>query len=374
VRELVNWISDHAREEDIFYTDHLSALMPSASKFRDRASGVLAVRISKLHRSYVLWFRPEVVQTVRWGGDPNRAKETDGARLHPRQSFELWKEVVRERSKPWQKTEIEAAVDLRNAVVGVVLRKAEEMAELTAQLKRSNRELEAFSYSVSHDLRAPFRHIVGYAELLREREAGQLSEEGQRYVQTIMDSAQFAGMLVDNLLNFSRIARTSMTRLQVDMNELVREVQREVSSEARGRSVNWQIQPLPMVIADPVLMRLAVRNLLSNALKYTRNREQATVQVTSTANDGQHVFCVRDNGIGFDMRYVNKLFGVFQRLHRMEDFEGTGIGLANVRRIVDRHGGRTWAEGEPGKGAAFYFALPTAQPVENERAETHLAS
>ena len=373
-RELVNWISDNAREQDIFFTDNLASLMPTAKQFVDRASGVLAVRISKLHRSYVLWFRPEVIQTVRWGGDPNTAKELQGVRLHPRQSFELWKEVVREKAIPWRKTEIEAAVDLRNAIVGIVLRKAEEMAELTAQLERSNRELEAFSYSVSHDLRAPFRHIVGYAELLREREAGQLSDEGQRYVQTITESAQFAGMLVDNLLNFSRIARTSMTRMLLDMNDLVREVQREVQSEARGRLVEWKVEELPRVIADPVLLRLAVRNLFSNALKYTRVRENAVVEVTSRAQDGEIVFCVKDNGIGFDMRYVNKLFGVFQRLHRMEDFEGTGIGLANVRRIVERHGGRTWAEGEPGKGAAFYFVLPAELTAEKERAETDLAS
>jgi light-regulated signal transduction histidine kinase (bacteriophytochrome) len=218
--------------------------------------------------------------------------------------------------------------------------------------------LEAFSYSVSHDLRAPFRHIVGYSELLLE-EPG-LSEEGRRYAGTIIESAQFAGVLVDSLLAFSQMGRTTIHPVAVDMEQLVDEVRRDVSAEAGGRRITWEVGPLPMAVCDPLMMRLAVRNLLSNAVKYTRGRDEAVIEVSGEAHPTENVFAIRDNGVGFDMQYVDKLFGVFQRLHRMEDFEGTGIGLANVRRIVERHGGRVWAEGAEDGGATFSFALPRA--------------
>ncbi len=373
VRAIVDWISKNASKEDIFFSDHMSALLPQAANFADVASGILAMRISTLHDSYVLWFRPEIIQTVRWSGEPSKA-QSGGEGLQPRKSFELWKQIVRSRSQKWSEAQVQAAFDLRNAVVGIVLRKAEEMAELTAELKRSNQELEAFSYSVSHDLRAPFRHIVGYAELLKERQGQHLSDEGNRYLRTIIDSAQYAGMLVDNLLNFSRIARTAMTKMRVNLDDMVREVQSELGSEARGRSVEWKTSNLPEVVADPVLLRLAVRNLFSNALKYTRIRENALIEVGSEPNGQEYVFHVRDNGVGFDMRFVGKLFGVFQRLHRLEEFEGTGIGLANVRRIIERHGGRTWAEGELGKGATFYFSLPTPESDEENHAKADSVS
>ena len=365
VRRLADWISQHAPADEVFQTDHLAGLMPDAESAAPGVAGILGIRISKLHDSYLLWFRPEVVQTVRWGGDPTKPVFGNDERLHPRKSFDLWKEIVRGHSLPWRECEINMAYDLRNAIVGVVLRKAEEMAEISSQLERSNKELEAFSYSVSHDLRAPFRHIVGYAELLREREEERLSSEGQRYVRTIIESAQYAGTLVDNLLNFSRIGRTSMNRSHVSMRQMLRELQHELGGESRGRSVKWNVSELPDVDGDPILLRLALRNLLSNALKYTRTRTTPEIEVGSRCEATEAVFWVRDNGVGFDMRYVDKLFGVFQRLHRMEDFEGTGIGLANVRRIIGRHGGRTWAESELGKGATFFFTLPVAQIMEN---------
>lgn len=364
VEHIVRWLSENAPREDVYHSDNFGRILPSDDSAIE-TSGLLAVRISKLHHSYVLWFRPEVIHTVRWGGDPTRPVDNSNERMHPRNSFEMWKEVVRHRSLPFSPSEIEAAVELRNAIVGIVLRKAEEMAELTSQLRRSNKELEAFSYSVSHDLRAPFRHIVGYSELLREREADHLSTEGLRYVGNIIDSAEYAGKLVDNLLNFSRMARASLSMLRINLKQLVEEVQRQIAPEAKGRKVEWKISDLPLVIADPIFLRMAIQNLLSNALKYTRDREVAFIEVSSAVQEQENVICVRDNGVGFDMRYADKLFGVFQRLHRVEEFDGTGIGLANVRRIIERHGGRTWAEGEIGKGAAFYFSLPAIAPKED---------
>jgi light-regulated signal transduction histidine kinase (bacteriophytochrome) len=273
---------------------------------------------------------------------------------------------VRGRSVPWTGAEIETARDFRNAVIGVVLRRAEELASLSEELQKSNKELEAFSYSVSHDLRAPFRHIVGYSELLKSQEGQQLSERGRRYIDVIIESAYSAGTLVDNLLSFSQMGRASLKRVSVDLRLLVEDVRRQiVQDEGRGRVIRWDIQPVGRVHADPVMIRLVIQNLLSNAVKYTRGRQEALIQVGCSHNAaGEPVYFVRDNGVGFDMAYVGKLFGVFQRLHRVEEFEGTGIGLANVRRIVERHGGEAWAEGELGRGATFHFTLPGERVAE----------
>jgi light-regulated signal transduction histidine kinase (bacteriophytochrome) len=237
-----------------------------------------------------------------------------------------------------------------------VLRRAEEMAQLTVELQRSNKELEAFSYSISHDLRAPFRHVVGYSELLRDRER-ELDDTSRHYLACIIDSALSAGRLVDDLLNFSHVGRTAMTARDMDMGKLVAEVRQSLAIQARERNVVWEIGALPPGWGDPTLVRQVWFNLMENALKYTRPRDPAVIAVSARVEDGDVIYAVRDNGVGFNMRYVEKLFGVFQRLQRAEDFEGTGIGLALARRIVERHGGRIWAEGEIDKGACFYFTL-----------------
>ncbi len=360
VKEISDWLAAHQHNE-LYVSDTFSSDFGD-EKFLNKACGVLAISISKLYRSFVIWFRPEVVQTITWSGNPSKSVEQEidgGMRIHPRKSFEAWKQVVRAKSAAWQPAEIEIAGDLRVSILEIVLKKAEELAHLSGELERSNKELEAFSYSVSHDLRAPFRHIVGYSTLLRERVANVPDQDVVRYIDTIIDSAQSAGSLVDNLLHFAQIGRSAVNSDFIPQAELVAEVQQEIERDIpQGRQINWQIAPLPVVRGDLVLLRLVWQNLLSNAVKYTRNRADTIIQVGSEQTDKETIFFVRDNGVGFDSRYAHKLFGVFQRLHRMEDFEGNGIGLANVRRVISRHGGRTWAEGELGHGATFYFSVP----------------
>jgi signal transduction histidine kinase len=234
----------------------------------------------------------------------------------------------------------------------------DRVRQRTAQLEAANRELEAFSYSVSHDLRAPLRHVVGFVELLRKSAGEALNAASRRHLDTIADAARRMGVLIDELLNFSRLGRTAMRRDEVDFDALIAEVVRGFELELHGRRVAWAIERLPALPADAGLLRQVFANLVGNALKYTRPRALAEISVGARTEGGEATFFVRDNGVGFDMRHAEKLFGVFQRLHRADEFEGTGIGLANVRRIVARHGGRTWAEARPGEGATFYFTLP----------------
>ncbi|MFO0898653.1 MAG: ATP-binding protein [Pirellulales bacterium] len=353
------WLDESSGAEP-FVSDALAAVYPAAADYAPSASGLLSLELSHFRRSRVLWFRPELVQTVAWAGDPRTSERAgpETGHIHPRQSFAAWQELVRGRSAPWEAGAIEAAVEFRTAVVNVILRRAEELAALTSDLQRANRELEAFSYTVSHDLRAPFRHITGYSQLLKEREAEHLSETGQHYLQNVVESAEYAGRLVDYLLSFAQVGRAALRYAQIDVRALVDDTIRELGSEIGSRRVEWSIGPLPQVRADPILIKLVVQNLLSNALKFTQRAEVARIGVQCARAADQHIFSVSDNGVGFDMRYVDKLFGMFQRLHRMEDFEGTGVGLAHVRRIVERHRGRTWAESTLGVGATFYFSLP----------------
>jgi light-regulated signal transduction histidine kinase (bacteriophytochrome) len=355
VRTLVSWLGGRG-DEEIVSTHSLALELPSAVAYAGTASGIIAIRISELFPSWLIWFRPEVVSTVQWGGNPHKAVQEAG-RIHPRKSFDAWREQVRLQAPVWSEAQLSAARDLRRAIVGIVLRNAEEMAQLSSELQRSNKELEAFSYSISHDLRAPFRHIVGFAQLLRERESG-LDAKSQHYLQNISESALAAGKLVDDLLAFSQLGRTAILRKSVDMNKLVAEVVKSVTYATEGRDITWEIADLPVAWGDATLLRQVWFNLVENSVKYTRPRNPAVITISGQTDDEGTVYSVSDNGVGFDMAYASKLFGVFQRLQRSEDFEGTGIGLALVRRIIDRHNGDITATGEVDKGSSFVFALP----------------
>jgi light-regulated signal transduction histidine kinase (bacteriophytochrome) len=235
----------------------------------------------------------------------------------------------------------------------------QRVAERTAELEETNRELEAFSYSASHDLRTPLRHVLGFAELLQKEAAAELAPSHLKHLESITGAAQRMNELIDDLLAFSQIGRSELHKRPVDLGDLLQAARHDLRCETEGRDIDWVIHPLPLVHADQSLLRQAMVNLVSNALKFTAPRKKARIEIGSSSLDpDETVVYVRDNGVGFDPQYAGKLFRVFQRLHHGRDFEGTGIGLANVRQIIRRHGGRVWAEGKPGEGATFYFTLP----------------
>ncbi|MGA2191884.1 MAG: PAS domain S-box protein [Nitrospirota bacterium] len=235
----------------------------------------------------------------------------------------------------------------------------QRVVERTAELTAVNSELEAFTYSVSHDLRAPLRHIHGFVDLLNQNSSRDLDDKGKRYLKNISEAASQMGNLVDDLLSFSRMGRTEIKKIPINLGNIIYGVINEMKGDLKDRSIEWKIEKLEPVYGDPSMLRLVIVNLIANAIKFTRTKDKAVIEIGSYAEAGENVVYVKDNGVGFDMRYVDKLFGVFQRLHSAAEFEGTGIGLANIRRIVGRHGGRTWAESALGEGAAFYFSLPS---------------
>jgi signal transduction histidine kinase len=245
-----------------------------------------------------------------------------------------------------------------------------ELAKRARELETSNNELESFAYSVSHDLRAPLRHVDAYSELLQKQAYSSLDDKSRRYIKTILESSKRMGNLIDDLLAFSRIGRAETKKTLVSFDQLVKDAVAEIEQDTEERHIAWKINPLPVCYGDRSMLRLVIANLLSNAVKFTRMRDKAEIEVGCVDRENEVEVFVRDNGAGFDMQYVDKLFGVFQRLHLPEQFEGTGIGLATVRRIIHRHGGEVRAEGGVDQGATFFFSLPKAQHLAERAVNT----
>jgi PAS domain S-box-containing protein len=298
--------------------------------------------------------REELLRTGRWEGELRRTK-ADGAEVVVSSRWSLRRD---EQQRPAAVLETNNDITERKRWELEISALNEELRKRSAQLEASNKELEAFAYSVSHDLRAPLRHMSGFTQLLQKHAASLLDERSQRFVGIIQESAKRMGSLIDDLLAFSRIGRTETRKAFVSLEQLVHEAIAEVRHETGQRKIVWNVGALPALYGDRSMLRLALVNLISNAVKFTRTRPQAEIDIGCTREkEDQVVVFIRDNGVGFDMKYANKLFGVFQRLHSAEAFEGTGIGLATVQRIAHRHGGRVWAEGLMDRGATFYFSL-----------------
>jgi PAS domain S-box-containing protein len=296
----------------------------------------------------------ELLRSGRWDGQLQKSR-SDGTQVIVSSRWSLRRD---EQGRPVAVLETNNDITERERREREIHKLNEELGKRTAELEASNKELEAFAYSVSHDLRAPLRHMAGFTELLQKNTASLLNEKSQRYVMMILESAQRMGNLIDDLLAFSRISRAETHKTTVSLKQLVEEALTEVRKDTDGRNIVWRVGGLPPWYGDRSMLRLVLVNLISNAVKFTSTRSQAEIEIGCLKHEqDQVVVFIRDNGVGFNMKYVSKLFGVFQRLHRPEAFEGTGIGLATVQRIVHRHGGQVWAEGLLDKGATFYFSL-----------------
>jgi PAS domain S-box-containing protein len=297
----------------------------------------------------------ELLRAGRWEGELKRTK-SDGATVTVSSRWSLRRD---EDDRP------AAILETNNDISGQKRREEEirglnaELAKWSAELHAANKELEAFAYSVSHDLRAPLRHMAGFAELLQKKASSVLDDKSQRYMTMILESAKRMGHLIDDLLAFSRMGRVEAQMTLVDLDQLVKEVVSELRQETDGREIVWRIESLQTCYGDRSMLRVVLVNLVSNAIKFTRQRARAEIEIgRAQGSEQEAVVFVRDNGAGFDMKYVDKLFGVFQRLHHADAFEGTGIGLATVQRIIHRHGGKVRGEGVVDQGATFYFSVP----------------
>lgn len=350
-----------AIEPSVWSTDHLSKQFPD---WRDRASvasGVLAARLSRQTPAYLLWFRPEETQTMKWAGNPTKPVETGphGDRLTPRKSFELWQEEVRGTSRPWLACEIEAARMLRQTILETEVRRAEQLVRLNAELDERNKQLDSFAYVASHDLKEPLRGISNYSNFLLEDCAEQLDEQGISYLRTMMRLTERMETLLDSLLYYSRLSRGDLQSRKVDMNAVVQDALEMLIARVQesGAVINVPT-PLPGVYGDADRLGEVLSNLISNAIKYN-DKAKVMIEIGSQPDpEGPMVFYVRDNGIGIAPEHRQLVFQIFKRLHGRDEYGGgVGAGLTIVRKIIERHGGRIWLESQPGLGTTFFFTL-----------------
>ncbi len=367
VKFLLQWLKGQA-VQDIFFSQSLSSLYADAVNFKDVASGLVAIPIAE--RNFLLWFRPEVLQTVNWGGDPTHAFETipqDG-HLHfsPRKSFESWKETVRLNSLPWKPMEIRAALELQKAIVNIVLRQADELAELARDLQRSNADLKKFAYVASHDLQEPLNQVANYVQLLEMRYGEQLDQDASEFINFAVDGVTLMQTLIDDVLAYSKVdvqaAELTFTDTQEALDRALANLRRRIiENQARVT-----VEPLPSVMANSTQLMQVFQNLIGNALKF-RSSAPPEIHIGAQRLENEWLFSVKDNGIGIDHQFFERIFVIFQRLHTRDEYTGTGMGLAICKKIIEGHRGKIWVESEPAQGATFFFTIPVGGSERDRR-------
>ena len=355
---LIQWLQSSIHQE-IFLTDSLANHYPDADKYKDVASGLLAITISP--RNYLLWFRPEVIQTVNWGGNPSKAyektHEAGTLRLSPRKSFELWKEQVRLTSLPWKPVEIQSALELRKAIVNIILKQADELAQLASDLERSNAELKRFAYVASHDLQEPLNHVSNYVQLLEMRYGDKLDLSAKEFIGFAVSGVSLMQNLIDDVLAYSKVDLQGAEFTLTDTNFAVERALNNLQGSIRSSQAEIVCHNLPTVMADSTQLMQMFQNLIGNAIKF-RSPRSLKIEISAERLDDSWLFSVQDNGIGIDPQFGDRIFVIFQRLHTRDEYPGTGMGLAICKKIVECHRGNIWVESELDQGATFYFTIP----------------
>ncbi len=359
LNHLAGWLKKEM-DDEVFYTDSLPTAYSDAQRFKAVGSGLLAVSISK--QSYVMWFRPEVIQTVNWGGDPNNAyaleEAADGLKLSPRQSFSLWKETVKLTSLPWKTVEIQAVMRLRKAIVNIVLKQAEELALLAQDLGRSNAELKKFAYVASHDLQEPLNQVSNFVQLLEMRYGNKLDQDAKEFITFAVEGVGQMQTLIDDVLLYSKVdiqgVNCTLTTVEDPLNHALRNLKTRLN-EAGATLTHDE---MPTLVADSTQLMQLFQNLIGNAIKFRRPETPLTIHIGVARQEDSWLFTVQDNGIGIDLQFTERIFIIFQRLHTRDEYPGSGMGLAICKKIVDCHRGHIWIESEVGKGASFKFTLP----------------
>ncbi|WP_413160839.1 ATP-binding protein [Capilliphycus salinus ALCB114379] len=364
---LLQWLKKNS-EKEVFSTNSLPRIYSDAERYKEVASGLLAISISE--RNYVLWFRPEVIQTVNWGGDPSKAIEatqSEGVlQLSPRKSFELWKETVKLKSLPWKHVEINAALELRKAIINIVLRQADELAQLAHDLERSNAELKKFAYVASHDLQEPLNQVANYVQLLEMRYEEELDEDAKEFIDFAVQGVSLMQTLIDDVLAYSKV---DIQGVEFELTSVGTALERALSN-LRGRVSETRAiitsEPMPTVMADSTQLMQLFQNLIGNAIKF-RSSAPPEIYIGAHRLEDAWLFSVKDNGIGIDPQFAERIFVIFQRLHTRDEYAGTGMGLAICKKIVECHRGRIWVESELGQGATFYFTIPVGGQARERR-------
>jgi light-regulated signal transduction histidine kinase (bacteriophytochrome) len=366
VRSLADWL--HTSDTETFVeTSQLPVVYPPAEAYRDVGAGMLAIVLSKELNEYLIWFKSERIQQVTWAGNPDKpmtVSEDGQVRLSPRKSFQAWTQLVRNTSDPWSETEVAAVVKLREDILQVVTRQANEIRILNQRLQAAYEELDAFSYTVSHDLRTPLSSIRCYSEILLEEHGDEFNDDAKALFQKIMDSSDRMRALIRHILYYSRMGRTEVNEQPINMRQMLEGIREEIMVTEKDRSLTIDIGDTPPIKADTTMMLQLFTNLMSNAAKYTQNVKVAYINVQGEQTAQDIVYSVSDNGIGFDMKEAARMFDLFKRLENARSYKGSGVGLAIVKRIINRHHGKIWYHSEPNRGATFFVSFPNPAPAE----------
>lgn len=358
IGRIINWLNknEHA---SFFQTSTLPLQYPQAKNFADTASGIMATEIAHDRSEYIMWFKPEIIKSIDWAGEPDKPgiQENGQMRISPRKSFAKWTEEVKYTAEEWSNSEISAAMKLREDVIQVINKKANEIRKLNELLKVAYEELDTFSFTISHDLRTPLSSIKNYTEIILEDHAHEFSDTARELFQKVIRGTDKMASLIKDVLQYSRVGRAEIQRMPVNMKKMLQEIKEELLGPESGRNIEFLINNTPDVSGDKTMLMQLFTNLASNAVKYSP-QDSARIEINGEVQDDFVVYMISDNGIGIDMKYANRIFELFRRLDNVKNIQGTGVGLAIAKRIVEKHNGKIWLESKLNHGTKFYVALP----------------